>query len=90
MKIVSVVLVLCLNVGVDFFDVVKIMFCVCLECWIDFLLMGFQKVLEIIGVNLQKQYENWQLRVWYKQSFDLIVDEVKKFCMFLCCNVKEE
>uniref|UniRef100_A0A8C5RAJ9 Regulatory associated protein of MTOR complex 1 n=1 Tax=Leptobrachium leishanense TaxID=445787 RepID=A0A8C5RAJ9_9ANUR len=90
MKTVSVALVLCLNVGVDPPDVVKTTPCARLECWIDPLAMGPQKALETIGANLQKQYENWQPRARYKQSLDPTVDEVKKLCMSLRRNAKEE
>lgn len=34
MKIGYVVFVLCLNIGVDLLDVIKIFLCVCMECWI--------------------------------------------------------
>uniref|UniRef100_A0A8C4XFX3 Regulatory-associated protein of mTOR n=1 Tax=Erpetoichthys calabaricus TaxID=27687 RepID=A0A8C4XFX3_ERPCA len=90
MKTVSVALVLCLNVGVDPPDVVKTSPCARLECWIDPLSMSPQKALETIGANLQKQYENWQPRARYKQSLDPTVDEVKKLCMSLRRNAKEE
>lgn len=90
MKTVSVALVLCLNVGVDPPDVVKTSPCARLECWIDPLSMSPQKALEMIGANLQKQYENWQPRARYKQSLDPTVDEVKKLCTSLRRNAKEE
>ncbi|XP_070187994.1 regulatory-associated protein of mTOR-like isoform X2 [Littorina saxatilis] len=90
MKTVSVALVLCLNVGVDPPDVVKISPCAKLQCWIDPLSMSAQKALETIGGTLQKQYERWQPRARYKQSLDPTVDEVKKLCMSLRRNAKEE
>jgi len=43
MKTVSVALVLCLNVGVDPPDVVKINPCARLECWVGKLATGFLK-----------------------------------------------
>lgn len=49
MKTVSVALVLCLNVGVDPPDVVKIQPCSRLECWIDPSSVSPQKALELIG-----------------------------------------
>lgn len=49
-----------------------------------------QKALELIGVNLQKQYERWQPRARYKQSLDPTVDDVKKLCVSLRRNAKEE
>lgn len=90
MKTVSVALVLCLNVGVDPPDVLKIQPCARLECWIDPLIMVSQKALEIIGGNLQKQYERWQPRARYKQSLDPTIEEVKKLCVSLRRNAKEE
>ncbi|CAH1793910.1 unnamed protein product [Owenia fusiformis] len=90
MKTVSVALVLCLNVGVDPPDVVKTTPCARLECWIDPSTMSAQKALETVGSYLQKQYERWQPRARYKQSLDPTVDEVKKLCMSLRRNAKEE
>ncbi|XP_023246408.1 regulatory-associated protein of mTOR isoform X2 [Copidosoma floridanum] len=90
MKTVSVALVLCLNVGVDPPDIVKTQPCARLECWIDPLSMSPQKALETIGSNLQKQYERWQPRARYKQSLDPTVEEVKKLCISLRRNAKEE
>uniref|UniRef100_A0A1B0CH83 Raptor N-terminal CASPase-like domain-containing protein n=1 Tax=Lutzomyia longipalpis TaxID=7200 RepID=A0A1B0CH83_LUTLO len=90
MKTVSVALVLCLNVGVDPPDVVKIQPCSRLECWIDPSSVSPQKALEMIGSNLQKQYERWQPRARYKQSLDPTVEDVKKLCTSLRKNAKEE
>ncbi|KAK2180495.1 hypothetical protein NP493_440g01008 [Ridgeia piscesae] len=90
MKTVSVALVLCLNVGVDPPDVVKISPCARLECWIDPLSMSPQKALEAIGSSLQRQYERWQPRARYKQSLDPTMEEVKKLCISLRRNAKEE
>ncbi|XP_012256997.1 regulatory-associated protein of mTOR isoform X2 [Athalia rosae] len=90
MKTVSVALVLCLNVGVDPPDIVKTQPCARLECWIDPLSMSPQKALEMIGKNLQQQYERWQPRARYKQSLDPTVEEVKKLCTSLRRNAKEE
>lgn len=90
MKTVSVALVVCLNVDVDPPDVFKISPCARLECWIDPSSMSPQKALELIGVSLQKQYERWQPRARYKQSLDPTVDDVKKLCISLRRNAKEE
>ncbi|XP_025419661.1 regulatory-associated protein of mTOR isoform X2 [Sipha flava] len=90
MKTVSVALVLCLNVGVDPPDIFKIQPCARLECWIDPLMMVSQKALEVIGGNLQKQYERWQPRARYKLSLDPTIEEVKKLCVSLRRNAKEE
>ncbi|ELU10886.1 hypothetical protein CAPTEDRAFT_199386 [Capitella teleta] len=90
MKTVSVALVMCLNVGVDPPDVVKISPCARMECWIDPQTLSQQKALETIGSNLQRQYERWQPRARYKQSLDPTVDEVKKLCTSLRRNAKDE
>lgn len=90
MKTVSVALVACLNVGVDPPDVFKITPCARLECWIDPSSLSPQKALELIGANLQKQYERWQPRARYKQSLDPTVEDVKKLCISLRRNAKEE
>lgn len=90
MKTVSVALVMCLNVGVDPPDVVKIQPCARTECWIDPSSVSQQKALELIGTNLQKQYERWQPRARYKQSLDPTVEDVKKLCTSLRRNAKDE
>lgn len=90
MKTVSVALVVCLNVGVDPPDVIKIQPCARLECWIDPLSLSQQKALELIGKNLQAQYERWQPKARYKQSLDPNVEAVKKLCTSLRRNAKEE
>lgn len=90
MKTVSVALVLCLNVGVDPPDLVKIDPCARLECWFDPSSVASQKALEVIGVSLQKQYERWQPKARYKQSLDPTVEDVKKLCISLRRNAKEE
>lgn len=53
LKTTAVALVLCLNIGVDPPDVVKISPCARLECWVDPLSMQPAKALETIGKNLQ-------------------------------------
>jgi hypothetical protein len=52
LKTTAVALVLCLNIGVDPPDVVKISPCARLECWVDPLSMQPAKALETIGVLL--------------------------------------
>ena len=47
MKTVSVALVLCLNVGVDPPDVVKISPCARLECWIGKVYISFFNLLSV-------------------------------------------
>lgn len=49
LKTTAVALVLCLNIGVDPPDVIKISPCARLECWVDPLSMQPAKALETIG-----------------------------------------
>lgn len=88
MKTVSAALVLCLNIGVDPPDIVKTNQCSKLECWINQMMMTPQKALEMIGAELQKQYERWQPRARYKHCLDPTTDEVKKLCVSLRKNAK--
>lgn len=90
MKTVSVALVLCLNVGVDPPDFFKTDPCARLECWFDPSSVAPQKALEVIGGSLQKQYERWQPKARYKLSLDPTVEDVKKLCISLRRNAKEE
>lgn len=89
-KTVSVALVLCLNVGVDPPDVVKIEPCAHLECWFDPLSEEPQKAIEHISVQLEKQYEHWHSRTRYKKCLDPTVEEVKRLCTSLRRYSKED
>uniref|UniRef100_A0A1D1Z5U7 Regulatory-associated protein of TOR 1 n=2 Tax=Anthurium amnicola TaxID=1678845 RepID=A0A1D1Z5U7_9ARAE len=80
MKTGCVALVLCLNIGVDPPDVIKISPCARMECWIDPFSMAAPKALETIGKTLHAQYERWQPRARYKPLLDPTVEEVKKLC----------
>ncbi|XP_052896200.1 regulatory-associated protein of mTOR [Anopheles moucheti] len=90
MKTVSVALVLCLNIGVDPPDVVKIDKCARVECWINPASYSPGKALEMISYQLQKQYERWQPRARYRYSLDPTMEDVKKLCTSLRRNAKEE
>lgn len=61
LKTTAVALVLCLNIGVDPPDVVKISPCARLECWVDPMSMQPAKALEAIGKNLQV-CNRWEIR----------------------------
>ena len=50
--------------------------------------MSPQKGLELVGNNLQKQYERWQPRARYKQLLDPTSEEVRKLCLALRKNAK--
>ena len=77
-KTTAVALVLCLNIGVDPPDALRISPCARLECWVDPLSMAPPKALETIGKNLQAQYERWQPRARYRMHLDPTLDDVKK------------
>ena len=53
LKTTAVALVLCLNIGVDPPDVIKISPCARLECWVDPLSMQPPKALETIGARMR-------------------------------------
>jgi regulator-associated protein of mTOR len=71
-------------------DVVKTNPCAKLECWIDTLAHPAAKALEMIGKNLQQQYETLSIRTRYKQYLDPFVEDTKKFCCSLRRNAKDE
>ena len=90
MKTMSVALILCLNIGVDPPDVLKISPCARMQCWINPLSMQPQKALDAIGKALQAQYERWQPRAKYKLQLDPTVEDVKKLCASCRRNAKNE
>jgi regulator-associated protein of mTOR len=42
-----------------------------------------KRTLELIGAELQKQYERWQPRARYKQCLDPTMEDVNKLCVSL-------
>ncbi|BBN00072.1 regulatory associated protein of mTOR [Marchantia polymorpha subsp. ruderalis] len=90
MKTGCVALVLCLNIGVDPPDVIKISPCARMECWIDPSSMLPLKAIDAIGKNLQVQYERWQPRARYRVQLDPTVEEVKKICTTSRKSAKNE
>ena len=89
-KTVSVALVLCLNVGTDPPDIIKTHPCAKMEAWVDPMAFPAHKALETIGNSLQEQYVRWQPRARYKLSLDPTVEEIKKLCVNLRRNAKDE
>ena len=90
MKTVSVALVLCLNIGVDPPDTMKISPCARMQCWINPMSMQPQKELDAIGKALQAQYERWQPRAKYKLQLDPTTEDMKKLCISCRRNAKNE
>ena len=90
LKTTAVALVVCLNIGVDPPDVIKISPCARLECWVDPLSMQAPKALDTIGKNLQAQYERWQPRAKYKMHLDPTTEDVKKLAISCRRTAKNE
>lgn len=90
LKTTAVALVVCLNIGVDPPDIIKISPCARLECWVDPLSMQAPKALDTIGKNLQAQYERWQPRAKYKMHLDPTTEDVKKLAISCRRTAKNE
>ncbi|KAI9669540.1 MAG: hypothetical protein M1817_004659 [Caeruleum heppii] len=91
LKTVSAALIICLNLGVDPPDVIKTNPCAKLECWVDpASIAAGPKAMEMIGKNLQAQYETLSIRTRYRQYLDPSSEETKKFCCQLRRNAKDE
>ncbi|RKP04230.1 hypothetical protein CXG81DRAFT_3169, partial [Caulochytrium protostelioides] len=89
-KTVSVILMLCLNIGIDPPDIVKPNPCAKLECWTDPFVLVPQKSLELIGRNLQQQYETWQSRAKYRLSLDPFAEDVRRLCQNVRRSTRDE
>ena len=82
---------MCLNLGVDPPDIIKTNPCARLEAWVDPTVTNDPKrAIEQIGKQLQSQYEVLSTRTKYKQSLDPNVEDIKRFCMSLRRNAREE
>ncbi|XGW30428.1 hypothetical protein V3C99_009419 [Haemonchus contortus] len=91
MKTVSVALVLCLHIGVDPPDSVpKASARARLEAWVDPYSCNPQKAAYKIATSLQKSYEKWQPRARYKSVTDPTSDDVRKLCVSMRRNAKDE
>jgi len=78
LRTTAVSLVLCLNIGVDPPDVMRVSPYAFLECWLDPSALPPQKALEATGKALTAQYERWQPRAKYRLSLDPTFEDVKK------------
>jgi regulatory associated protein of mTOR len=82
--------VLCLNIDVDPPDVVKTNPCAILECWVDPHTMPSHKALEAIGTNLQHQFEGLSPKISYKPILDPSYEDLRRFCVQLRKQAKED
>ena len=80
LKTSNAALVLCLNIDVDPPDIVKTTPCAVLECWVDPHTMPSYKALEVIGTNLQHQFEGLSPKIPYKPILDPSSDDLKTHC----------
>ncbi|RPD64751.1 hypothetical protein L227DRAFT_540999 [Lentinus tigrinus ALCF2SS1-6] len=79
-KTAHAALVLCLNIDVDPPDIIKTNPCAVLEAWVDPHTMPSHKALEVIGQNLQHQFEGLNPKISYKPILDPSKDDLKRFC----------
>ncbi|EIN14287.1 hypothetical protein PUNSTDRAFT_140611 [Punctularia strigosozonata HHB-11173 SS5] len=90
LKTANAALVLCLNIDVDPPDVVKTNPCAILECWVDPHTMPSHKALEAIGTNLQHQFEGLSPKISYKPILDPSYEDLRRFCVQLRKQAKED
>ncbi|KAI0066602.1 hypothetical protein BV25DRAFT_1820620 [Artomyces pyxidatus] len=90
LKTANAALVLCLNIDVDPPDVIKTNPCAVLECWVDPHTMPSHKALEVIGTNLQHQFEGLSPKLSYKPILDPSYEDLRRFCTTLRKQAKEE
>ena len=74
LKTLHALLSVCLNIGVDPPDMIKVDPCARTECWIDPFATEPAKALETIGNTLKSQYERWQGRAQFKLCLDPTVE----------------
>lgn len=79
-KTAHAALVLCLNIDVDPPDIIKTKPCAVLEAWVDPHTMPSHKALEVIGQNLQHQFEGLNPKISYKPILDPSKDDLKRLC----------
>lgn len=90
LKTANAALVLCLNIDVDPPDIIKTNPCAVLECWVDPHTMPSNKALEAIGTNLQHQFEGLSLKIPYKPILDPSYEDLRRFCLNLRKQAKDE
>ncbi|KAI0673943.1 hypothetical protein C8Q78DRAFT_662134 [Trametes maxima] len=82
-KTAHAALVLCLNIDVDPPDIIKTNPCAVLEAWVDPHTMPSHKALEVIGTNLQHQFEGLNPKISYKPILDPSKEDLRRFCVTL-------
>eukprot|EP01028_Stygiella_incarcerata_P001214 TRINITY_DN1192_c0_g1_i3.p1 TRINITY_DN1192_c0_g1~~TRINITY_DN1192_c0_g1_i3.p1 ORF type:complete len:1538 (+),score=424.15 TRINITY_DN1192_c0_g1_i3:82-4614(+) len=84
------ILVMCLNVGVDPPDAVRIKPTAHLECWTDPQNEQRNGTIHRVGELLRAQYGLWQPRGRFHVLVDKPVDDVQKSCLNVRTSVKNE
>ncbi|THH18632.1 hypothetical protein EW146_g2399 [Bondarzewia mesenterica] len=90
LKTANAALVLCLNIDVDPPDIIKTNPCAVLECWVDPHTMPSHKALEVIGTNLQHQFEGLSPKIPYKPILDPSYEDLRRFCTTLRKQAKDD
>lgn len=90
LKTANAALVLCLNIDVDPPDIIKTNPCAVLECWVNPHSLPSHKALEAIGSNLQHQFEGLSLKIPYKPILDPSYEDLRRFCLTLRKQAKDE
>lgn len=90
LKTANAALVLCLNIDVDPPDIIKTNPCATLECWVNPHSLPSHKALEAIGSNLQHQFEGLSLKIPYKPILDPSYEDLRRFCITLRKQAKDE
>jgi regulator-associated protein of mTOR len=90
LKTANAALVLCLNIDVDPPDVIKTNPCAVMECWVEPHTMPSHKALEVIGTNLQHQFEGLSPKLSYKPILDPSYEDLRRFCTTLRKQAKED
>ena len=90
LKTANAALVLCLNIDVDPPDIVKTNPCAIFECWVDPHSMPSNKALEAIGANVQNQFEGLSLKIAYKPILDPSLEDLRRFCLTLRKQAKDD
>lgn len=89
-KTMAVGMIVCLNIGTDPPDVVRVPPHAKEHCWIDPGSMPPQRALDAIGSALHAQYERLQPKAKFKLSLDPTMDDVKKLAASLRKSCRDD